>query len=1020
MARATHRAGPFAKGGHRGLTVKKALPATRTTSSRVIVILKNQYNAIPATKRKTGTRIRAEKVGNARIMTQVKHAGGSVYRRYHALNAFAAQVSANERTALQRDAAVKQVIPDTVVQLPGPIGDPAVSAASKAPRAASPGTTTPNGQTLCPADPSKPLLEPEALQTTHTAFDDPNTPQAQNLATGAGVTVAFFADGLDINNPDFVRPDGSHVITDYQDFSGDGLNAPTNSLEAFGDASSIAAQGTVVHDISQFVNPAHPLPAGCNITVRGVAPGASMVAMKVFGDADSAFNSTILEGLDYALTHDHPNVFSESFGGYPIPDSTQDLTRQFNQQAVAAGATVVESTGDSGVESSPSSASSDPSVIAAGASTTFRNYAQGTQYGFQFAKGWLSDNISSIESAGFTQGGRVLDLVAPGEANWAVCSKNTAMYKGCVDFKNAPTDLESFGGTSESAPLIAGGAALIIQAYRASHGGATPSPALVRQLLTSTATDLQAPSFEEGSGEMNTLAAVQAARAVGNAPSRTNGSHLLVGPSQVDISQTAGTAATRSVKVTNLGTTTQIVHAQARQISRTLSDDTGSVNLTATSPTFVDQFGSARPSETFTFKIPDGTDRLLAFDGWNGPAARVGMTLIDPNGNFAAYTRPQGDGNHGEVDVAKPVGGTWTAVVFLRDGAFSGKVNWQMLTQDFGSADSLSPASQSIAPGKTKTFQLNVRMPAAAGDSSQDLELNSGAGTTIVPVLLRSQVRLNNKGGDFAGTLIGGNGRNGTFQPGQINTFDFNVPAGKPELSVALSFQNNPDTQIFASLVGPNGQTVTAGDNIHVNPVNGRAQFTNALQVYARSPQPGLWRFVVDVVNPAGGQVLSSPYSGRVTFAAPPVTITGLPNNASKRIAAGKSRTVTVTVKNNGVGVQDLFLDPRTPQRQAFSLLSLTPDIGIPLPIPRGPTPPEYLMPTETNQIDAVAQATEPVTFNFGYGDPDLPAISSGNTAAATFATSGGDAGSCGTSRPRPRVARSAIPAPARARSARR
>jgi subtilisin family serine protease len=460
-------------------------------------------------------------------------------------------------------------------------------------------------------------------------------------------------------------------------------------LEAFGDASSIAAQGAVVHDISQYMNPAHPLPTGCNITVRGVAPGASMVAIEVFGNADSAFNSTILEGLDYALTHDHPNVFSESFGGYPIPDSTQDLTRQFNQQAVRAGATVVESTGDSGVEASPSSASSDPSVIAAGASTTFRNYAQGTQYGFQFARGWLSDNISSIESAGFTQGGRVLDLVAPGEANWAVCSKNTAIYEGCVDFKNAPTDLESFGGTSESAPLIAGGAALIIQAYRATHRGATPSPELVRQLLTSTATDLHAPSFEEGSGEMNTLAAVQAARAVGTAPSYANGSHLLVGPTQLDISQTAGTTATRSVRVTNLGATKQIVHAQARQIAKTVSNETGSVNLTASSKTFVDQFGSARPSEAFQFTIPSGTDRLLAFDGWNGPAARVGMTLIDPNGNYAAYTRPQGDGNHGEVDVANPVGGKWTAIIFLRDGRFAGKVNWQMLTQDFGPVDSL-------------------------------------------------------------------------------------------------------------------------------------------------------------------------------------------------------------------------------------------------------------------------------------------------------------------------------------------
>ena len=44
-------------------------------------------------------------------------------------------------------------------------------------------------------------------------------------------------------------------------------------------------------------------------------------------------------------------------------------------------------------------------------------------------------------------------------------------------------------------------------------------------------------------------------------------------------------------------------------------------------------------------------------------------------------------------------------------------------------------------------------------------------------------------------------------------------------------------------------------------------------------------------------------------------------------------------------------------------------------------------MPTQTNEVDAVAQASEPVTFDWGYGDPDLPAISSGNTASATFKT---------------------------------
>jgi hypothetical protein len=138
-------------------------------------------------------------------------------------------------------------------------------------------------------------LEPEALQLTHTAYLDTSTPQAQEVVdgngekvTGKGVKVAWIADGIDIHNPSFIRADGSLVFIDYEDFSGDPAGTPTDGGRSFlWTASSIAAQDVsngklLTYDISQFVAAAHPLPSPCNIRIRGMAPGASLVGLKVF------------------------------------------------------------------------------------------------------------------------------------------------------------------------------------------------------------------------------------------------------------------------------------------------------------------------------------------------------------------------------------------------------------------------------------------------------------------------------------------------------------------------------------------------------------------------------------------------------------------------------------------------------------------------------------------------------------------------------------------------------------------
>ena len=241
--------------------------------SRVIVVLRHQQRGRLATASSVHARRAVQARQRRPLLASIARSGGSVTRSYTVLNAFSARVSGTEKARLAADPQVAAVVPDAVVTMPRP--DAASSTGTP-----SPGNPATPRSGICPSDPANPLLEPEALQTMHVASNDPAVPQAQSLATGKGVKVAFFADGLDVNNPDFIRPDGSHVFIDYRDFTGEGPNAPTGAAEAFGDASSIAAQGRQVYDVNEFLNPAHPVPPGCTFTVRGVAPGASLIGMK--------------------------------------------------------------------------------------------------------------------------------------------------------------------------------------------------------------------------------------------------------------------------------------------------------------------------------------------------------------------------------------------------------------------------------------------------------------------------------------------------------------------------------------------------------------------------------------------------------------------------------------------------------------------------------------------------------------------------------------------------------------------
>ncbi len=120
-------------------------------------------------------------------------------------------------------------------------------------------------------------------------------------------------------------------------------------MDAYLQSSAVAAQGNVVHEISQYPYSTNPaLPGHCEIRVVGVAPGATLDISNIVGQENIDVDSQIVEAIEWAVLHDHVNVLAEPFGTLNVPDLAKDPVRIWDQAAVAAGVTVTVDSGDSG------------------------------------------------------------------------------------------------------------------------------------------------------------------------------------------------------------------------------------------------------------------------------------------------------------------------------------------------------------------------------------------------------------------------------------------------------------------------------------------------------------------------------------------------------------------------------------------------------------------------------------------------------------------------------------------------
>ena len=826
----------------------------------VIVVLKQQQSGMNL-RTQAAQRIAAAHSAQAPLVSSIKSSGGTGVTQLAAPDAIAATLSAAEVSQLRDNSSVAEIVPDQMIQV-GQVhtesAPPAATTTVAKPdngsgpgagngQSGPPGTISPLATHVIPPNcPSRPVQEPEAVADIHASDGNPNAPdEANSIATGQGVIIANEGMNELAGDPDLVRADGSHVVIDAPDYTLDQGND-----ETFEDAASVGAQGLIVYQYSKAL-PFSNVSPGCTFTIKGDAPDASLVDLTEI-DTPILALSQIIAGIDNAVTTVHADVISESFGSTSLPTSNSGkLLAQADDAAVAAGVTVVESSGDSGPQGTVITAADDPNVIAAGGVDNLHIVALNDGY-----RSYVSNNMAAQSSGATAPTGKVVDLVA---SDWFGGETDCApLINGCPD--NYP--VESAAGTSEASPLIAGAAADVIQAYRATHNGASPTPVMIKDILTSTATNIDAPADQQGAGLLNVYAAVKAAQQMpGTTYARGAGGspRVVASPSQLDITGNGGSINDQSLTLYNASTQPTRVTGRYQWINP--EHQVGPVvteNVTAPDPSLPVPVAGATAATPITFNVPPHLGRLDADMIWPDPTNSNVLEFVLFNPEGAIVQESYDDGTPGRTgrspniqhaEVSDPAPGRWTAKFLwggiddyvelapAAPGTYRGPMSFKVSGQDYTSVPgAFRPVT--IPARASVSVPLHVLMPVQPGDHPESLQLQASNGAAnTVPIARRTLIPAN--GGSFQTLIIGTSARS----VGQISTYEINVPAGRPDLDVSLQTADaSPDNVFNYYLVNPSGTVVATATTPQT--VNGQAVGTAELST--AGPAAGIWQ--IDVV----------------------------------------------------------------------------------------------------------------------------------------------------------------------------
>jgi subtilisin family serine protease len=325
--------------------------------------------------------------------------------------------------------------------------------------------------------------------------DVPTAPDGSRPA-GAGVAVAVLDSGVATNTDLAVSR-----IVGWKDF----VNGQPTPYDDAGHGTYVA--GLIAGDGTASL----PLENGGIATVqfRGVAPAADIVGIKVLDEVGQGRASAVIAGIAWAIAHkDDYNirVLNISIGGNPVGPVKHDPIAMAVEAAWQRGITVVCAAGNEGDFGAGGvlSPGNDPFVITVGATDTRQTADVG------------DDVVAAYSSVGPTLFDEIAkpDLVAPGNRLISVRTQGSyidlnfpenviplADYAATGSFETSSTAVSNYlmlSGTSTSAPVVAGAAALMIGA----DPNLTPDDVKVR--LMGTADPVAGASVhQQGAGTLD-------------------------------------------------------------------------------------------------------------------------------------------------------------------------------------------------------------------------------------------------------------------------------------------------------------------------------------------------------------------------------------------------------------------------------------------------------------------------------------------------------------------------------------